>query len=118
VDHEQLYYNSILEILKTQGYLKSLGIPAYYTCMLNQFVADPTVMSRHTCEYGATRFPGLQKLIDQIDFDAWILEDQRGMFENCDRLNLLDDDHFHPSAQGYSYWINKFVARLKNDKIL
>jgi hypothetical protein len=117
-DHEQLYYNSILEILKTQGYLKSLGIPVYHTCMLNQFVADPEVMVRHTCEYGATRFPSLQKLIDQIDFDNWILEDQRGIFENCDKLNLLAEDNFHPSQEGYSYWINKFVTRLKNDKIL
>jgi hypothetical protein len=118
VDHEQLYYNSILEIVKTQGYLKSLGIPVYYTCMLNQFVADPAVMTRHTCEYGATRFPSLQKLIDQIDFTNWILEDQLGMFENCDRLNLLAEDQFHPNDQGYGYWIDKFVARLKNDKIL
>ncbi len=118
VDHEQLYYNSILEIIKTQGYLKSRGIPAYHTCMLNQFVADPEVMTRHTCEYGSQRFPSLQKLIDQIDFGNWILEDQQGIFENCARLGLLSNDGFHPNEQGYSYWINKFVAQLKNDKIL
>lgn len=118
VDHEQLYYNSILEILKTQGYLKSLDIPAYYTGMINQFVSDPKIMTRHTCEYGAKRFPSLQPLIDQIDFDNWILEDQLGIFENCDRLNLLSEDNFHPSEEGYIYWINKFITQLKNDKIL
>lgn len=118
VDHEQLYYNSILEIVKTHGYLKGLGIPVYHTCMLNQFVANPTVMARHTCEYGTQRFPGLQKLIDQIDFSNWILEDQLGMFETCSKLDLLSEDGFHPNQQGYNYWIDKFVARLKNDKIL
>ena len=118
VDHEQLYYNSILEIVKTQGYLKSLGIPAYHTCMLNQFIADPTVMATHTCEYGTQRFPSLQPLIDQIDFTNWILEDQLGMFETCARLDLISEDGFHPSAEGYNYWIDKFVTRLKNDKIL
>jgi hypothetical protein len=118
VDHEQLYYNSILEIVKTQGYLKSLGIPAYHTCMLNQFVSDPDVMAKHTCEYGVQRFPSLQKLVDQIDFSNWILEDGLGMFETCSKLDLLSEDGFHPNEQGYSYWIDKFVARLKNDKIL
>jgi putative lipoic acid-binding regulatory protein len=117
-DHEQLYYNSILEILKTQGYLKSLKIPAYHTCMINQFVADPNTMMQHTCEYGTQRFPNLQKLVDQIDFSNWILENQLGIFENCARLNLLSEDNFHPAEQGYIYWIDKFIARLKNDKIL
>jgi hypothetical protein len=118
VDHEQLYYNSILEIVKTQGYLKSLGIPSYHTCMLNQFVADPNTMTRHTCEYGTQRFPSLQPLVDQIDFTNWILEDQLGMFETCNQLNLISEDGFHPSGEGYNYWIDKFVAQLKNDKIL
>ena len=57
-------------------------------------------------------------LIDQIDFTNWILEDQLGMFETCARLNLLSDDGFHPSGEGYNYWIDKFVTQLKNDKIL
>ena len=118
VDHEQLYYNSILEIVKIQGYLKSLGIPSYHTCMLNQFVADPDTMAQHTCEYGTQRFPNLEKLVDQIDFTNWILEDQMGMFETCAQLNLLSDDGFHPNGEGYNYWIDKFVAQLKNDKIL
>jgi lysophospholipase L1-like esterase len=86
--------------------------------MLNQFVADPDVMTRHTCEYGTKRFPSLQPLIDQIDFTNWILEGQLGIFENCDKLHLLSDDNFHPSEEGYTHWIDKFVARLKNDKIL
>jgi hypothetical protein len=86
--------------------------------MLNQFVADPTVMARHTCEYGTQRFPSLQPLIDQIDFTNWILEDQLGIFENCDKLNLLGEDNFHPSEEGYNYWTDKFITRLKNDKIL
>ena len=75
-------------------------------------------MAHHTCEYGTQRFPGLQKLIDQIDFGNWILEDQQGIFETCARLDLIGTDGFHPSGEGYTHWIDKFVARLKNDKIL
>lgn len=118
VDHEQLYYNSILEIIKTQGYLKSLKVPAYHTCMINQFLSDSTKMMQHTCEYGTQRFPNLQKLVNRIDFSNWILENQLGIFENCARLNLLSEDNFHPAEQGYTYWINKFITRLNNDKIL
>lgn len=118
VDHEQLYYNSVLEIVKTQGYLKSLGVPAYHTCMLNQFVADPDNMAQHTCEYGTDRFASLKPLIDQIDFSTWILDNQLGMFETCSNLNLIGDDGFHPSGEGYKYWTGLFVDRLKNDKIL
>lgn len=118
VDHEQLYYNSILEIIKLQSYLKDLNIPVYYTCMLNQFVADPNNMIPHTCEYGTDRYPKLKKLINKINFDDWILEQGLGMFETCKRLNLLDRDNFHPNKQGYNYWTTKFVDRLKKDKIL
>lgn len=118
VDHEQLYYNSILEIVKIQSYLKGIGVPAYFTCMINQFKADPDTMAKHTCEYGTGRFPALKNLIEKIDFDSWLLEDGLGIYENCARLGLLSEDQFHPSMQGYSYWIDKFANRLKNDKIL
>jgi hypothetical protein len=118
VDHEQLYYNSILEIIKIQSYLKGLGVPAYFTCMINQFKADPDNMAKHTCEYGTDRFPALKNLIEKIDFDNWLLENDLGIYENCARLGLLSEDQFHPSMQGYSYWIDKFAERLKNDKIL
>jgi lysophospholipase L1-like esterase len=120
VDQEQMHYNSLLEILKIQNHLKSLGVPFYFTGMINQFNSDPDTMLHHTCEYGVTRYSSNKELVDSIDFNHWIFgPDQGGIYETVKQAGLLwDQDNFHPSIPGYEYWVDFVVARLKEDKIL
>lgn len=119
VDHEQLHYNSLLEILKTQGYLESLKIPFYVSMMINQFKSSPDVMTEHTCEYGTSRYKSNNYLIEKIKLQNWIFgPDQMGMYETAKSMDMLSKDNFHPSFVGYEYWINLFVDRLKKDKII
>jgi hypothetical protein len=118
VDHEQLHYNSLLEILKIQGFLENFGVPFYFTGMLNQFKIDPNNMFFHTCEYGVTRYPSNQKIVDQINFDHWIFNNGDGIYDTVDKVNMISPDDFHPTMQGYDYWIDLVTHRLKKDKIL
>ena len=118
VDHEQLHYNSLLEILKIQSHLQNLGVTFYFTNMLNQFNIDPNEMFFHTCEYGATRYPSNKELIDQIDFDHWMFVNGNGIYETVNQVGLISSVDYHPTVEGYGYWMDLFVDRLKNDKIL
>jgi hypothetical protein len=118
VDHEQMHLYSLLEIKKVHGYLTAIGKPFYFTCMLNQFRSSPDEMSPHTCEYGVDRYPNNKQLANSINTEQWILDNQDGMYETASRLNMLSDDKFHPSIQGYEYWVDLFVQRLKQDKVV
>lgn len=120
VDQEQLHYNSLLEILKIQSHLKLLGMPFYFTGMINQFKSDPNTMLHHTCEFGVTRYESNKELVDKIDFDRWILGPEGGgIYETIKKMGLLwDQDNFHPSIPGYENWVDFVVSRLKEDKIL
>jgi len=118
IDHKELHYNSLIEIVKIQGYLRSLNIPFYFTSMINQFKSDPNVMVENTCEYGVSRYPEHQYLIDQIDFSNWIFDEDRALYESSKFKGTLSKDNFHPSMYGYKYWMDLFFSRLKKDKIL
>lgn len=114
-DHEQLHRRSLLEIIKTQSYLKTIDTPYYCTSMLDQFNGSIDSMMENTCEYGAGRYPGNSNLVNSIDFTPWL---DVGIYETVKAADMLDTDRFHPNVDGYNYWISLFVDRLKKDKIL
>lgn len=118
VNDEQLHYNSLLEIIKIQRYLEQLGTPFYFTSFINQFTSSTDNMVEHTCEYGTTRYPQNNHLVDKIDFSRWILDNNNGIHEAVKQLGMIGADKFHPNPEGYRYWMDLFVTRLKNDKIL
>jgi len=118
---EQLHYNSLMEIVKTQGYLKSLGVPYYFGSMLNQF--DPKFNEwNNFAEKSAVGFPtqGNQDLIDQIDFDRWFLTEHGGVYETCKNLGYINPevDPVHPNIDGYCYCVNLLVDHLRQKQIL
>lgn len=118
-EQKELQYNSLLEMIKLKGYLESTGIPFYFTTMINQFNIDLSepVLAR-TSEISAANFPEHKFLINELLVDNWILKDGLGIFETMYNLNLISDDGFHPTIAGYEIWMDLFVDRLKEDKIL
>lgn len=113
VDHEQLYYNSLLEIIKTQGYLRSLNVDFCFATMINQFQADPGHFMEQTSEYGVTRYPTLAPLVKAIDFSDFVFGDNnKGIYETCRDLGMISEDNFHPSAAGYAYWVDQVIKQL------
>lgn len=119
MDHEQLHYISLLEIIKIQNYLKNIGVAHYFSGMINQFNANPiNEVEYRAGEVSAHRFPNNQKLIQNLDFTNWILDNGQGEFESCYAKNLISDDRFHPTMEGYEYWMDLLLERCKQDKIL
>ena len=119
VGTEQLHYNSILEIVKTQGYLCALAVPYVFTSMVNQFRPDPEhILHRANSEVSALDFPNNQDLINKINFDQWVLTESGGTFETCRALGMLSQDRFHPTTEGYTHWVNLVLNKLKQEKIL
>ena len=119
LDQEQLHYLSLLEMLKIQNYLNKLNVPHYYSIIINQFnekLIEPAL--NRTSEISARNFVNNQKYIQHLDFTKWILDDGQGEFEACYSKNLICDDGFHPTVEGYDYWMDLLVERCKQDKII
>jgi len=119
MDHEQLHYLSLLEIIKIQNYLKGLNVPHYFSSIINQF--NETLIEQveqKAGELSAHNFKNNEKLIESLEFSNWILDNGQGEFESCYNKNLISDDGFHPIFEGYSYWMDLLVERYKKDKII
>lgn len=119
MDQEQLHYLSLLEMIKIQNYLNYLCVPHYYSIIINQFnenLIEPAL--KRTSEVSAREFASNQLLIEKLDFTNWILDNGQGEFESCYKNNLLSDDGFHPTVEGYEHWMNLFVERCEKDKII
>jgi hypothetical protein len=119
IDQEQLHYLSLLEMLKIQNYLKSLETPHYFSTIMNQF--NETLMEPATKESGevsARNFPNNNVLIEKLNIQNWILDQGLGEFEACYNKNLISNDRFHPTIQGYEYWMDLLVQKMKNDNII
>jgi hypothetical protein len=118
MDHEQLHYLSLLEMLKIQNYLKSLNIPHYFSVMINQFnknlIAEIEQKSGELC---AHTYSNNIKLIKNLNLSNWIFDNEQGQFESCLRKNLISDDGFHPTIEGYEYWMELLIERCKQDQI-
>lgn len=119
LNQQQLHYLSLLEMLKLQKYLATLDTPHYFSIIVNQFNKDLiSPVLKETGEVSALNFADNQELIAQLKLDTWILDNNQGQFEACYAKNLISDDRFHPTPEGYNYWIDLLVNRCKQDKIL
>jgi hypothetical protein len=119
LDQQQLHYLSLLEMLKIQKYLQALDTPHYFSIIINQFNEFlPDVVRRESSEVSALSFSDNLVLIKNLNLDNWILDNMQGEFESCYAKNLISDDKFHPTTEGYSYWMDLLVNRCKQDKII
>ncbi len=119
INQQQLHYMSLLEMLKIQNYLKSLNTPHYFSTIINQFnqtLIEPALQT--TSEVSALQFESNYPLIEKLNIDKWILDNGLGEFETCYNKNLISHDGFHPTIDGYGYWMDLLVKRLKEDNII
>lgn len=118
IDQEQLHYLSLLEMLKIQNYLKYLNVPHYFSIIINQFKNLIQPALERTSEISALDFPSNHTLIKNLDFSRWIFDNDLGQFECSYNNNFLSDDGFHPTLEGYNYWMDLLVEKCKRDKII
>jgi hypothetical protein len=95
---------NLMEIIKTQYFLKSKGIPYHFMSYVNYWNSAEHV-SRNG-DFGVLAFPELKSLIDEIDFDPWIFANKQrdGVYEMAQTNNDFQDDGFHPGISTYKKW--------------
>jgi len=107
-----LAHINIMEIVKTQNFLKAQRIPYKFMSYVNYW-NDKTDISPNG-DFGVTGFPEIKYLLDSIDFEQWIFADQdrNGIYEIAKTNNDFMPDGFHPGASTHQEWANLVKSKI------
>jgi hypothetical protein len=107
-----LGYINLMEIVKTQNYLKAQGIPYHFMSYVNYWNDQPQV-SRNG-DFGVMGNRDLAPLVDAIDFDRWIFSDleKNGLYELSIARNDFQEDGFHPGNATQEGWAREISSRF------
>ena len=107
-----LGYINLMEIVKTQNYLKAQGIPYHFMSYVNYWNDQPQV-SRNG-DFGVMGNRDLEPLVNAIDFDRWIFSDleKNGLYELSIARNDFQADGFHPGNSTQEAWAKIISSRF------
>ena len=103
-NYELRAYQSLLEMIKLQSFLKHNKISYKFMSYVNYWNDDDFVVNNN---FGVNKFKSLSLLIDNIDFSNFIFynNNKDGIYEMCSVMtDGLGSDNFHPSTSGYNAW--------------
>ena len=108
-----LAYNNLIEIVKTQNFLKSQGIPYHFMSYVNYW-HDQEHCSPNG-DFGVFKYPELKPLISGIDWSRWIFADaqRNGIYEMARAAGDYNGDRFHPGAETNRAWAHTVSQALK-----
>lgn len=111
-DHASLGYSNLIEIVKIQHLLKSMGIPYRFMSYVNYWGDQPRVSPNG--DFGVAAHPELKVLIDSIDFSQWIFadSDKNCIYELAKANNDYHGDRFHPGAKTHREWVDIMLKHL------
>lgn len=111
VNEEASVYESLIQMICLQSFLKSINMPYRFMSYVNYW-NDLSQVTDLNC--GVYKYQSCHALIEQLDFDNFIFyNNQRdGIYELAKENNWFADDRFHPSVQGHQAW-----ADLVKEKI-
>ena len=103
---------NLMEIVKTQEFLKSRNIPYRFMSYVNYWTDNPFV-SRNG-DFGVLGNRDLEQLVNAIDFDKWIFTNERrdGLFELAQTNSDFQEDKFHPGDRTQEAWANFVSSKL------
>lgn len=103
---------NLMEIVKTQNFLKAQGIPYHFMSYVNYWTTEPHV-SRNG-DFGVLGNRDLEPLVNAIDFDRWIFSDDRknGLYEMAIANNDFQADGFHPGDATQAAWAKTISSRF------
>lgn len=107
-----LGYINLMEIVKTQNFLKAQGIPYHFMSYVNYWTTKLEV-SRNG-DFGVLGNRDLAPLVNAIDFDQWIFSDaeKNGLYELAVTNNDFQDDGFHPGNATQEAWAKVISSRF------
>lgn len=103
---------NLMEIVKTQQFLKSQNIPYHFMSYVNYWTDQPHV-SRNG-DFGVLGNRDLEQLVNAIDFSQWIFADENknGLYEQAIKNNDFQDDKFHPGNKTQEDWASLVSSKL------
>jgi len=107
-----LGYINLMEIVKTQNFLKAQGIPYHFMSYVNYWTTKAEV-SRNG-DFGVLGNRDLEPLVNAIDFDQWIFSDanRNGLYELAITRNDFQEDGFHPGDATQEAWAKVISSRF------
>lgn len=111
-DSLSLAYTNLIEIVKTQEFLKSQGIPYRFMSYVNYWGSGQHISPNG--DFGLSDYRELQPLIQSIDFNQWIFADdnKNGIYEWAKTTQDYHGDRFHPGIVTHSKWADLVYNRL------
>lgn len=103
---------NLIEIVKTQEFLKAQNIPYHFMSYVNYWTTEPNV-SRNG-DFGVIGNKDLEPLVNAIDFSKWIFANNNkdGLYEIAKQNNDFQEDGFHPGNNSQESWANLVSSKL------
>lgn len=114
LDNENLAMLSLLEIIKTQEFLKSKNKKFIFSSYVNYW-NSPKDWTTRNGDFSLRYVDKAKYLIDKIDFDKWLFlnENKDGIYEYAVENAYLIGDKFHPSPEASLFWAQKTIEKIK-----
>ncbi len=99
-----LAHINIMEMVKTQNFLKAQGIPYKFMSYVNYWKEGEHLSPNG--DFGVMDIPQVRYLIDSIDFNNWIFADdnKKCLYELAKDNQDFMPDGFHPGATSHAKW--------------
>ena len=103
---------NLMEILRTQEFLKRKGVNYHFMSYVNYWGSGNNISSNG--DFGIRQFEDLKFIVDQIDFGPWIFLDDKfnGIYELAKKNNDFQLDGFHPGCATSRQWADIVIQRL------
>lgn len=110
-NHISLAHSNLIEIVKTQEFLKQKNIPFKFMSYVNYWNDQNNVSPNG--DFGVIGKPELRSLIDAIDFSNWIFAGGGDcIYELAKRNNDFHGDRFHPGVSTHREWVEIMMKHL------
>jgi hypothetical protein len=110
-DHTSLGYINLIEIVKTQEFLKSQNIPYRFMSYVNYWTTGEHISPNG--DFGVMGYPELRPLIDSIDFSPWIFHrDRECIYDLAKAADDYHGDRFHPGITTHQQWADLVYQQI------
>lgn len=95
---------NLQEIVKLQNFLQNKQIPYKFMSYVNYWSQEDNISPNG--DFGVLKYPELDYLIRQIDFNQWVFTNERkdGIYELAKELDSFQPDGFHPGDLANQRW--------------
>jgi hypothetical protein len=99
-----LAHTNLIEIVKTQNFLKAKNIPYKFMSYVNYWNQEKHCSPNG--DFGVLKYPELRPLLNDIDWSQWIFKNEQrdGIYEMAREIKDYHGDQFHPGKKTHSDW--------------